>query len=61
MNEMLNIAATALLLLAGLAALIRYVAQDVFSGPFAGPRSAYDATDPRDAESVLGLRSLSRP
>lgn len=46
MTEILNIATTALVLLAGLAALLHYVSKDVF----AGPRSEYDATDLRDAE-----------
>jgi len=56
MNEILNIAITALVLLAGLAALLHYARKDVFSGPFSGPRSEYDATDPRDAERELSLR-----
>lgn len=46
MNEILNTAITALVLLAGLAALIRYAAHDVFSGPFPAPRSGHDGTDP---------------
>lgn len=46
MNEILNTAITALVLLVGLAALIRYAAHDVFSGPFPGPRSEFDGPDP---------------
>lgn len=60
MNEILNTAVTALILLAGLAALLRYAAHDVFAGPFAGPRSEYDATDSRDADPALGLPGFSR-
>lgn len=52
MNEILNTAITALVLLAGLAALIRYAAHDVFSGPFRTPGSG---------EAELDLRGVSRP
>jgi hypothetical protein len=55
MNEILTTAIAVLALLAGLAALIRYAAQDVFAGPFTGPHAEYDVTDPRDAETTLGL------
>lgn len=55
MNEILNTAVTVLVLLAGLAALIRYVRNDVFAGPFAGPGNEFDATDARDAERSLSL------
>lgn len=60
MNEILNAAITAVVLLVGLAALLRYAARDVFAGPFGGPGSEYDATDPRDAVADLGLPGLGR-
>lgn len=51
MNEILTLTLTALAVLAGLAALVRYASNDVFSGPIAGPRSECD---------VPGLRATSR-
>lgn len=42
MNEILNTAIIVLVLLAGLAALIRYVRNDVFAGPFPGPGDELD-------------------
>jgi len=62
MNEILNTAITALVLLVGLAALVRYTANDVFSGPFRSPRSGEDVLDPRRRTSArLDLPGLSRP
>lgn len=55
MTDILNITATALVLLAGLAALLQYVRRDTFSGPFSGPRSEFDAREPRDAQRELSL------